>query len=162
MIRVELVLVGPTDKKYLQEGISEFVKRLSKYCRLEVTEIRESRHAGKLTPAERVRLETEMLIEKLQKDSFVVLLDEKGAQFSSEAFAKWIERSSVAIRTKLVFVIGGPYGVGKKMRDRANHIISLSGMTFSHQMVRLIFLEQLYRAFSIIKKEPYHHGSALK
>ena len=139
-MKTELILVGKTVNKHFIAGIKDYAERITHYMPFNITTIPELKNTKSL----------------LQPSDTVVLMDEHGQEFRSIEFAKWIERKQATAR-RLVFVIGGPYGFSQSVYDRANEKISLSKMTFSHQMVRLIFTEALYRACTIIKGEPYHH-----
>ena len=147
------MLVGKTTDKLFAKGIENYVSRLAHYMPFEMVIIPELKNTKKLTEDQQKVAEGEMILTKLQPSDTVVLLDEHGRSIE---FASWLQRKQQTTR-RLVFVIGGPYGFSKAVRERANEKISLSKMTFSHQMVRLIFTEQLYRACTIIKGEPYHH-----
>lgn len=150
------MLVGKTTDKLFAKGIENYVSRLAHYMPFEMVIIPELKNTKKLTEDQQKVAEGEMILTKLQPSDTVVLLDEHGSEYRSIEFASWLQRKQQTTR-RLVFVIGGPYGFSKAVRERANEKISLSKMTFSHQMVRLIFTEQLYRACTIIKGEPYHH-----
>lgn len=150
------MLVGKTTDKLFAKGIENYVSRLAHYMPFEMVIIPELKNTKKLTEDQQKVAEGEMILTKLQPSDTVVLLDEHGSEYRSIEFASWLQRKQQTTR-RLVFVIGDPYGFSKAVRERANEKISLSKMTFSHQMVRLIFTEQLYRACTIIKGEPYHH-----
>jgi 23S rRNA (pseudouridine1915-N3)-methyltransferase len=150
-------VVGKTDAAYLKTGIEVYEKRLKNYIPFEMQVVPEVKHAGRLPePLQRER-EGEAILARLEETDFVALLDERGSEFSSRQFAGFLERQMSVAARRLVFVIGGPYGFDERVRERARANVSLSKMTFSHQMVRLIFLEQLYRAMTIWRGEPYHH-----
>ena len=158
LMKVRFVVIGKTGAAYLQQGIAEYTDRLSRYCDLEVDVVADVRNRAVL-PAEKLKIaESEQLLRKVNSGDFLVILDENGKEFSSVDFAAVIEKWQVSGVARVVFMIGGAYGFGEDVYKRANLKMSLSRMTFSHQMVRLIFLEQLYRAFTIIRKEPYHHS----
>ena len=142
-MKTELILIGKTNDKHFQAGIDDYTSRISHYMPFSITVIPELKNTKALSEAQQKEREGEMVLAKLQPSDHVVLLDEHGKDFRSVEF--------------LVFVIGGPYGFSDAMYQRANEKISLSKMTFSHQMVRLVFTEQIYRACTIIKGEPYHH-----
>ena len=139
-MKTELILVGKTVNKHFIAGIKDYAERITHYMPFSITTIPER----------------ELILKLIQPSDTVVLLDEHGQEFRSIEYAKWLERKQATAR-RLVFVIGGPYGFSDAVYSRANEKISLSKMTFSHQMVRLIFTEALYRACTIIKGEPYHH-----
>lgn len=155
-MKTELIQVGKTVNKHFVAGIDDYCERISHYMPFGVTTIPELKNTKSLTEEQQKEREGELILKMLQPSDTVVLLDERGKDFRSVEFASWIERQQQSAR-RLVFVIGGPYGFSQAIYDRANQKISLSKMTFSHQMVRLIFCEQIYRACTIIKGEPYHH-----
>jgi 23S rRNA (pseudouridine1915-N3)-methyltransferase len=156
-MKITFVTVGKTDEAWLKEGIEKYVKRLKHYTRLQVVEIDELKNTKALTREQQKTKEAELILKKIAPLDHVILLDEGGTQLSSQQFAAYIDRKALGSVSNLVFVVGGPYGFDAQVYTRANDKISLSAMTFSHQMVRLFFVEQLYRAFTIIKGEPYHH-----
>ncbi len=156
-MKIDLVLVGKSDQKYLQEGIDIYLKRLKHYCQFEMKVIPDLKSTKSLSEEQQKEKEGELIMNQIKDSDFVILLDERGESLSSVDFAQLIEKRQVAGTRKLSFVIGGPYGFSKEAYAKANAKLSLSAMTFSHQMVRLIFIEQLYRAFTIINGEPYHH-----
>ena len=151
-----LVLVGKTTDKHFQAGINDYVGRIGHYMPFELVTIPELKNTKSLTEEQQKTLEGELILKQLQASDTVVLLDEHGRQLRSLEFARWLEQKRNTAR-RLVFVIGGPYGFSKEVYARANEQLSLSLMTFSHQMIRLVFTEQVYRACTIIKGEPYHH-----
>ena len=155
-MKTELILVGKTTDKHFQAGIADYVGRVGHYMPFTVTVIPELKNTKSLTPEQQKEKEGEQILRQLHADDHLVLLDERGVEFRSVAFADWLARKQHAVR-RLVFCIGGPYGFSPAVYQRAAERISLSRMTFSHQMVRLVFTEQLYRACTIIKGEPYHH-----
>jgi 23S rRNA (pseudouridine1915-N3)-methyltransferase len=156
-MKITFVTVGKTEDAYLKDGIEKYVKRLKHYTKLEMAEIPELKNTKALTEDQQKVKEAELILKKITPLDHVILLDENGTEFTSVQFANYINKRSVTSSANLVFVVGGPYGFDESVYQRANDKISLSRMTFSHQMVRLFFTEQLYRAFSIIKGEPYHH-----
>ena len=156
-MKITLLVVGKINEKYLNEGISLFEKRLQRYINFSFNIIPDLKNISKLTFDEQKIKEGIQIIEKIDEKDFVVLLDEKGKHFKSLDFADFIVKKQNASIKNLVFIVGGPYGFSDTVYKRANEKISLSSMTFSHQMVRLFFVEQLYRAHTIIKGEPYHH-----
>lgn len=155
-MKTVLILVGKTTDKNFAASINDYVMRIGHYMPMDIVIIPEMKNTKNLSEGEQKRQEGEQILRHLQPTDDVVLLDERGDEFRSIEFAKWIERKRTTAR-RLVFVIGGPYGFDDDVYGRANSRISLSRMTFSHQMVRLIFVEQIYRACTIIKGEPYHH-----
>lgn len=155
-MKTELIQVGKTINKHFIAGINDYVERISHYMPFQITTIPELKNTKALTEQQQKEREGEMILKMLQPSDTVVLLDEHGKEYRSIEFASWLERQQQTAR-RLVFVIGGPYGFSDAVYERANQKVSLSKMTFSHQMIRLIFTEQIYRACTIIKGEPYHH-----
>lgn len=151
-----LVLVGKTTDKHFSAGISDYAERIGHYMPFEMVVIPELKNTKNLTAEQQKAMEGELIMKQLQPSDTVVLLDERGAEMRSVELARWLERKRTVAR-RFVFVIGGPYGFAPKVYERANEMLSLSKLTFSHQMVRLVFTEQVYRACTIIKGEPYHH-----
>ena len=151
-----LILVGKTTDKHFQTGITDYVERIGHYMPFELVTIPELKNTKHLTEEQQKVMEGELILRLLQPSDTVVLLDEHGHEFRSIEFAQWMEQKRNTAR-RLVFVIGGPYGFSKDVYARANEQLSLSRMTFSHQMIRLVFTEQVYRACTIIKGEPYPH-----
>jgi len=151
-----LILVGKTTDKHYQAGITDYVERIGHYMPFELVTIPELKNTKHLTEEQQKVMEGELILRLLQPSDTMVLLDEHGHEFRSIEFAQWMEQKRNTAR-RLVFVIGGPYGFSKDVYARANEQLSLSRMTFSHQMIRLVFTEQVYRACTIIKGEPYHH-----
>jgi len=156
-MRITFLTVGRTDEAYLKEGIEKYVKRLKHYTRLAVVEIDDLKNAKTLTREQQKAKEGELILKKISPLDHVVLLDENGSQLTSKQFAVYIDKKTLASISHLVFVVGGPFGFDPQVYQRADDKLSLSEMTFSHQMVRLFFVEQLYRAYTILKGEPYHH-----
>lgn len=157
-MKIKLIAIGKTDEAYLIEGIDKYLKRLKHYIALEVVIIGDVK-AGSKPNAEKIKEEEgKLILQKIEQSDVVVLLDEGGRGFGSENFAHYLQKKMNSVAGNLVFVIGGPFGFSPDVYDRAQEKISLSEMTFSHQMVRLFFVEQLYRAFTIIKGEKYHHS----
>lgn len=155
-MKTELLLVGKTNDKHFQAGIDDYCNRIGYYMPFNITVIPELKNTKALSEAQQKEKEGELILQHIQSGDKVVLLDEHGKEFRSIEFASWIERQQQFVR-KLIFVVGGPYGFSDAVYKRADDKISLSRMTFSHQMVRLVFTEQIYRACTIIKGEPYHH-----
>ena len=154
-MKITLIWVGKTNEKYLKEGISIFTKRLSHYCNFEIIEVKDI--SGIKDNTDLKKKEGDKILELLKKEDYVILLDENGPSYSSVKWSKWIESHQVRATKRLVFVIGGAFGFSEEMYDQTHAKLSLSKMTFSHQMIRLFFTEQLYRAFTIIKNEKYHN-----
>jgi len=157
-MKITLLIIGKTEDAYLKEGIDKYLKRLKHYTKIEIVEIPELKNTKALTREQQKAKEAELILKKITAIDHVILLDENGAQLTSTQFATYIDKKAVGSVPNLVFVVGGPYGFDESVYQRANDQISLSKMTFSHQMVRLFFVEQLYRAFTILKGEPYHHS----
>ena len=155
-MKTVLILVGKTTDKHFAAGIDDYASRISHYMPFEIVVIPELRNAKSLGEHQQKAAEGELILRQIQPSDTVVLLDEHGKERRSVEYARWLEQRSMNAR-RLVFVIGGPYGFSPEVYQRADEKLSLSLMTFSHQMVRLIFTEQLYRACTIIKGEPYHH-----
>ena len=160
-MKLTLLWVGKTTTAYFAEATNEYVSRLKFYLPLEVVTIPDLKQTKALTQAQQRDKEGELILKSLDSSDFVVLLDDKGRQFTSVEFAHWIDQRQHASVKRLVFVIGCAYGFSKAAYDRANSLISISKMTFSHQIIRPIFVEQLYRAMTILKGEPYHHEESL-
>ncbi len=156
-MKITLLTVGKTEDAYIKEGIDKFIKRLKHYTKLDVIDLPELKNTKALTQEQQKNKEAELILKKLASTDYVVLLDENGLEFNSVQFAGYLDKKAVGSTQSLVFIIGGPYGFDSSVYERANAKIALSRMTFSHQMVRLFFVEQLYRAYTIIKGEPYHH-----
>ena len=156
-MKILLITIGNTDKRYMKEGIDDYVKRLTFYIPFEIKVIPDIKNRSTLSTELQKENEGKLILSQLGAGDQLVLLDEHGIEFSSLDFSKWIEKKMIAGIRQLVFVIGGPYGFSKMVHQRSDFKVSLSQLTFSHQMVRLIFVEQLYRALTIIKNEPYHH-----
>ncbi|MBF1062965.1 MAG: 23S rRNA (pseudouridine(1915)-N(3))-methyltransferase RlmH [Prevotellaceae bacterium] len=151
-----LLLVGKTQNKNFQAGISDYSERITHYMPFEIKVIPELKNTRNLNEEQQKVREGELILKELQPADTVVLMDEHGKELRSIELARWLQGKQ-NISRRLVFVIGGPYGFSPDVYARANEQLSLSKMTFSHQMVRLIMVEQLYRACTIIKGEPYHH-----
>src|SRR3569833_533441 len=157
-MKITLLLVGKTEEAFLREGISIYLNRLRHYIRIDFVEITELKNTRGLSQEQQSTKEADLLLKKLLPIDQVILLDEKGTTLTSQQFADFLDKKAIGSVNNLVFVVGGPYGFHESVYRRANDKISLSRMTFSHQKVRLLFAEQLYRAFTIIKGEPYHHS----
>ena len=156
-MKISLIVLGKTSTGYLQTGIAEYCSRLSHYIGFDIKYISDLKSTKSLSENQQKLAEGANLLKNLEKSDYVVLLDEHGKEFTSIQFASYIEGKMSTVPKRLVFIIGGPYGFSEDVYSRANEKISFSKMTFSHEMIRLIFTEQLYRAFSIINHEPYHH-----
>lgn len=156
-MKVCLLVIGKTDAAYLRSGIEEYEKRLNRYLPYEMKVLPDVKNTKNLEEGVQKEKEGKMLLEEIQRTDWVVLLDDKGRQHSSLEFSYYLAQKMLGGIKRLVFIIGGPYGFSPAVYQRANEKLSLSKMTFSHQMVRLIFVEQLYRGMTILKGEPYHH-----
>jgi 23S rRNA (pseudouridine1915-N3)-methyltransferase len=154
---IKLLGIGKTDDKILQNLTDVYVKRLQFYNKFEIELIPDIKKVKNLDENQQKQKEGELILNKISPSDFVVLLDENGKQYSSVAFSEFIQKRFNSGLKQVIFVIGGPYGFSEEVYRRADAKVSLSKMTFSHQMVRLFFTEQLYRAFTILKNEPYHH-----
>lgn len=156
-MNIKLIAIGKTDNKNLQSLMEEYQKRLSFYIKFDLEVIPDIKNAKNLSESQQKEKEGELILAKIMPTDQLILLDENGKAFSSMAFSEELQKKMNSGVKTLVFVIGGPYGFSEAVYAKANGKISLSLMTFSHQMVRLFFIEQLYRGFTILKKEPYHH-----
>ncbi len=156
-MKITLLTVGKTNDLSFKNAISEYQKRLKFYISFDIEEIPALKNTKNLTEDNQKQKEGELILKSIQNDDEVVLLDDKGGEFTSKQFSAYIEKRMSSGLKRLVFVVGGPYGFSQEVYSRANDKVSLSRMTFSHQMVRLVFTEQLYRAMTILKGEPYHH-----
>ena len=156
-MKVLLLMIGKTNQESLQQLIQDYINRLQHYVNFETYIIPELKNIKNLPVTEQKEKEAELILKYIENQDNVILLDEKGKQYSSLAFAEFINSKMNSSIKRMVFVVGGPFGFSKRIYDRANSMISMSPMTFSHQMIRLIFTEQLYRAMTIIRGENYHH-----
>jgi 23S rRNA (pseudouridine1915-N3)-methyltransferase len=156
-MKVLLLLTGKTDFVFIDKGISLYSERIKKYLPFEMVTIKDSKKLKSVSIFNVKKEEGTELMKKIQPSDFIVLLDERGKEMNSIEFAAFIEKKMATGTKRMVFVIGGAYGFSSELYQRANEKISLSKMTFSHQLVRLVFMEQFYRAFTIIRGEPYHH-----
>lgn len=156
-MRIVLLQIDKTQDSYLAEGIEIYNRRLKNYTSFEMITIHVPKQVRQRTLAEQKTEEAKLILNQLSSEDQLVLLDERGKELGSVEFSKFISQKQNASTKRLIFLIGGPFGFDQKIYDRANYKLSLSKMTFSHQMVRLFFVEQLYRAFTILKGEKYHH-----
>ena len=156
-MKTVLLVVGRTVEPHYISAINAYVERTKHYISFELEVIPELKNTKNLSEEQQKEKEGDLILKSLQNGDVVVLLDEFGKEFRSVEFARWMERKLANVNKRLVFIIGGPYGFAQKVNDAAQEKISLSKMTFSHQMIRLIFVEQLYRAMSILHGGPYHH-----
>lgn len=156
-MNVELIVVGKTDSKEVAALVEEYKGRIGFYTRFGITIIPDVKNTRSMSEQQQKKSEGEAILKLLQPSDYVTLLDERGMQPTSEEFADWMQKRMASGCKRLVFIIGGPYGFSEEVYGRAAGKIALSKMTFSHQIVRAIFTEQLYRAFTIVNNEPYHH-----
>jgi len=156
-MNIALIQIGKTDAEWLRQGIEGYLRRINRYVKFDIVTIPDLRNAAKFTRERHKAEEGRLILGRLQESDTVVLLDEAGRQPSSTELADWLQKRMNAAPRRLCFVIGGPFGFSPEVYARAAESLSLSRMTFSHQLVRLVFAEQLYRAFTILNHEPYHH-----
>lgn len=156
-MKITLLLIGKTTTKYMQEGIELYVKRLAHYIPFEIRLLPDIKASKTLSSEKQKEMESLICLSAIGQSDYVVLLDERGKEMTSREFAGYIDKKMITVPKNLVFVIGGPYGFTESMYARANEKLSLSKMTFSHEMIRLFFVEQIYRAMTILNGEPYHH-----
>ena len=156
-MKIALIVIGKTDAGYFVEAINEYKNRLVHYIPFEMEVIPDIKNVKNLSESQQKEREGDLILKALQPGDYLVLLDEKGKEFTSVSFSRYLERKMHTVPKRLVFVVGGPYGFSQRIYDIAQEKISLSRMTFSHQMIRVIFTEQLYRAMTILNNEPYHH-----
>jgi 23S rRNA (pseudouridine1915-N3)-methyltransferase len=156
-LKVRTIFINKTLAGWVSEGLDEYKSRLKRYLAVEFIELvfnsSSKKKANDVLEEEKVKI-----FSQVKPGDYLILLDENGTEYSSEDFAKWLNKKFVSVQGDLVFVVGGAYGFHDDLKKRANEIISLSKMTFTHQMVRVVFTEQLYRAMTILKNEPYHHS----
>jgi len=156
-MKIILLTVGKTTNAHLIKLQEEYQNRLKFYITFDSVVIPELKNTKNLSVSEQLEKEADLILKQIDVNDKVVLLDEKGKQFTSVGFSEYMSKKLIATHKRMIFVVGGPYGFSERVYQRANTKISLSSMTFSHQMIRLIFVEQLYRAMTILKGEPYHH-----
>ncbi len=156
-MKVKLLVIGRTNDEKLKDLMQVYIKRIKHYLNFELIEIPDVKKGKKMSQDALKELEADLILSKIDTGEQIILLDEKGEQFTSKKFSQFIEKKMIYSHSNIVFVVGGAYGFSEKVYKVANKKLSLSSMTFSHQMIRLLFVEQLYRAMTIIKKEPYHH-----
>ncbi len=156
-MNIVLLTVGKTDVSYWREALDEYQRRLSHYVPFELQVIPDVKKTKKLTETQQKTQEGVLIQKALQNTDWCVLLDERGREYTSKEFAAYMEKRMHTVSKRLVFVIGGPYGFSDTLYERTSECLSLSRMTFSHQMIRPVFVEQLYRAMTILRGEPYHH-----
>ena len=156
-MKIKIIAIGKTDDKNLQLMIQTYEQRLKHYVKFEMKIIPDIKNSKNLTNEQQKEKEGDLLIKEIQTTDQLILLDEKGKEFRSREFSQLLQKKMNSGIKQLVFVIGGPYGFSNKIYQKANGKVSFSKMTFSHQMIRLFVVEQIYRAFTILKNEPYHH-----
>jgi len=156
-MKVKLIVIGKTKSEFLLDGENEYQKRLKHYCKFSELIIPNIKKASKLSKEVLKEKEGNLILDSLKKSDYVILLDDKGLALTSIEFSEFLNKKIVSSTNELVFIVGGAFGFSESLYKRANTKLRLSKMTFSHQMVRMIFKEQLYRAFTIIKGEKYHH-----
>ena len=157
-MNIRLINIGKTTVPYLIEGELDYMKRLNHYLKFERMDLKEIKLSKKQSTAVLKKKEAELILKQLNPKDIVVLLDEKGKEMSSEHFSVWLEKKQMIGPKQIIFITGGAYGFDQSVYRRADEILSISKMTFSHQMIRLLFLEQLYRAKTILNGEKYHHS----
>lgn len=158
-MRITIVCVGKIKEKFYRDAIAEYEKRLSKYCKFDIIEVADEKTPDKASATEEEQIkekEAQRILSKIKDDAYVCTLEIDGKKFSSEGFAEWIEQSGIRGISSIYFVIGGSLGLHSSVLKRSNQVLSFSDMTFPHQLMRVILSEQIYRAFRIINKEPYH------
>jgi 23S rRNA (pseudouridine1915-N3)-methyltransferase len=156
-MKVALLQTGKTTEKHIASGLEAYSDRIRKYSVFDIITIPDIRNTRNMPVNEQKLREGRKILESLGRDDYIVLLDERGKEYRTIEFAEWLRKKSMVSVKRIVFVIGGPWGFSKEVIESASETLSLSKMTFPHQMVRLLFVEQLYRAFTVIKGEPYHH-----
>ena len=156
-MKITLAVIGKTEVGFIRQGIEEYVKRLQHYVTFNIQYIGDVKGTRNMSEAQQKVAEGKQLMQAIEGSDHVVLLDEHGTERTSVDYSQWLQRRMASGSKRLVFVVGGPYGFSQEVHDRANEKISLSKMTFPHELVRLVFVEQLYRAFTILRHEPYHH-----
>ena len=156
-MNIDLIVVGKTDSREVEALVEMYSKRVNRYCKFAITTLADVRNTRNMAPSRQKQLEGEAILKCLSDGDYLVLMDEHGSQYTSMEYAQWLQKRMLSGVKRLVLVIGGPYGFSEEVYARSNQKISLSKMTFSHQIVRAIFAEQLYRAFTILNNEPYHH-----
>ena len=156
-MNIEILAIGKTKTKYILTGLEDYFARLKRYVPVILNEIPDIKNAGKISEQQQKEEEGKLFLSKIQPSDHVVLLDERGKQYTSRKFADKIQTVMLSGKKRLLFLVGGPYGFSKDVYERGNEKLSLSEMTFNHEMVRLFFVEQIYRAMTILRGEPYHH-----
>lgn len=156
-MEIQLIAIGRTNIPFVKEGISEYSRRLARYITFRICELPDIKNSGRIPEERQKEEEGKLLLSNMTQSDTVILLDERGKEFTSVDFASFMEKRMAAGGKRILFVVGGPYGFSEAVYSRADFLLSLSKMTFNHEMARMFFTEQLYRAMTIIKGEPYHH-----
>lgn len=156
-MKLQVIFIGKTTGKLFQEAIADYQNRLTHYIPFSIEELPDLKNAKNLSEDQQKEKEADMVLEKLQGGDVLILLDERGKEMTSREFSQFLEQKMQTVGKRLVLLIGGPYGFSQRIYEAAQGKISLSKMTFSHQMVRLFLVEQIYRACTIMRGEPYHH-----
>lgn len=157
LMKVQLWSLGKEHESYVQEGIAQFQQRLIHYCDFEICLLQLPKKAVRASRSETLRAEAQLVLSQLQENDWLIALDEHGKQLDSPGWARVLEQQQLSSTRRTIFLIGGAYGLDDSIRDRSNQLLGLSLLTLPHQLVRLIVCEQLYRAFSILRNEKYHH-----
>ena len=157
VMKVQLWSLGKDHESYVQEGIAQFQQRLSHYCDFEIRLLQLPKKARNEAPSETLRAEAQLVLSQLPQNDWLIALDERGKQLDSPGWARMLQQQQLSSTRRTIFLIGGAYGLDDSIRERSNQLLGLSQLTFPHQLVRLIVCEQLYRAFSILRNEKYHH-----
>ncbi|MBQ9217407.1 MAG: 23S rRNA (pseudouridine(1915)-N(3))-methyltransferase RlmH [Muribaculaceae bacterium] len=157
-MKITLMVVGKTTTGYLKSGIDDYTSRLNHYVGFDIQYLQDAKNMRNQSEQQQKASEGRSILAGVDRSDYVVLLDERGSEMTSVQFSQYVQKRMSSGARRVVFVIGGPYGFSQEVYDRANDKLSLSQMTFSHEMVRVIFAEQLYRAFTILNHEPYHHS----
>jgi 23S rRNA (pseudouridine1915-N3)-methyltransferase len=156
-MKIRFIVIGKTEETYLKKGMAEYESRINRYVKFSITEIPGLKNASHLSKEEWKAKEAEKISQHLSSTDYIILLDEKGKEMTSVEFSGFLNQKFSGSGKSLTFIVGGPFGFDESLKKQAGQLLSLSRMTFSHQMVRLFFMEQLYRAMTILKNESYHH-----
>lgn len=156
-MNIKLIAIGKTDNSALQQLIEDYEKRLSHYVNFQMQIVPDIKNSKSLSEEQQKAKEGELILKNIENSHHLILLDERGKEYTSVGFSEFLQKQMNTGTKQIVFVIGGPYGFSEEVYQRANGKLALSKLTFSHQMIRLFFVEQIYRAFTILKNEPYHH-----
>lgn len=156
-MRIALIFTGKTTERFIKEGIDNYINRISKYITFEIITIPEIKNTRNMPVREQKTKEGAKILQSIRSDDYIILLDEKGTEYTTAEFAGMFEKALMVQRKRIVFIIGGPWGFADEVYSKAQLVLSLSRLTFSHQLVRLLFLEQLYRILTVINGDPYHH-----